>query len=121
MDVARSLPDRLKEDGIDQPDDRSFIGRIEQILRFIQLMRQLVEILARGNVLHDLLCAGRAGNLVVGPIEAIHQRHRAGEHRFHRHTQEQPQIVERRGFQRIGRGHHDGPVFHLQRKHPIAA
>jgi hypothetical protein len=68
MDVAGTLPDRLEQDRIHQSNDRSFIGCIQQVLRLIQLMSQLIEAFAGGDVLHDFFGAGRAGDLVIGAV-----------------------------------------------------
>ena len=35
MNIARSLSDRLKEHGVDQSNDGSFVCGIEEVLRFI--------------------------------------------------------------------------------------
>jgi hypothetical protein len=73
MDVARPLPNGLEQDRIHQSDDRSFVGCVQQVLRLVELMGQLIETLTGRDVLHHVFRAGRTGGLVVGAVEACEQ------------------------------------------------
>ena len=88
MDVTRSLPDRLEQYRVHQPNDRRFVRRIKQVLGFVQLMGDFVEIFAGCNVLHHLFRTGGTRSLVVRAIETGHQGHGASEYRLHGHPQE---------------------------------
>lgn len=121
VDVTGALTDGLKEDRVDQPDDRRFIGGIQQILRLIQFMCDLAQILTGRNVLHDLFGSCGTRGLVVGPIEARHQRHRRSQDGFDRHAEEQAQVVKGRGLQGIRGGDDDRSVIDFHGQHPVAA
>ena len=68
MDVARPLPNRLKQHRVDQPNDRGLVGRIQQVLRLIELMSELIETLIGRDIFHHLLRAGRVGDFVIGTV-----------------------------------------------------
>ncbi len=46
VNIRGALLDRLKHQRVDEPDDGGFVvGRIEEVLRLLELVRQAVEIL----------------------------------------------------------------------------
>ena len=121
VDITGPLPNGLKEDGVDQSDDRGFVGRIEQVLRFVELVGQLVQAFVRCDILHHFLGACRIRNVVVGSIEPREERDSAGQDRRDWFPQQQAKIIQGDGFQRIGRCREDGSVFVTQRQNPVSS
>ena len=74
MNIARALPDRLEEHGVDQPNDGGFVCGIEEVLRLIQLVSNLIQAFTGRDILHHLLCACGARRFVIHTIQAGQER-----------------------------------------------
>ncbi len=104
VDIAAAFLDRLKKQRVDQPDNRRFVGSVEQVLRLFQFVGQRVEV---GFFEIVDQCFSFAGASVIDSVDALEDSLPIGQHRTNRAMQQNPQLVERKGVERIGHRHHD--------------
>src|SRR5207248_8372001 len=120
MNVTRSLPDCLEEYGVDEANDRRFVCGIEEVLRFIQFVSDLIQTLTRRDILHHLLGPCRACGLVIDSIQTGKERQTACEYRFDWKPEQKSKIVQCSCFHGISRRHKHRAILCLEREHMIA-
>ena len=101
VDVACAVLDRLREQPIDQLDDRRGVVGIEQIERFLgQLVGDHVEPILF-EIDHQVL-RGRGGGLIVRAVDRLIENFERHDHRMYRHPEQHAQVVERLVVGRVG-------------------
>src|SRR6185369_5803296 len=91
MDVADPLLDRFRENRVEQADNRSLIGQIQQILGVVQFGGNRGEIFPLQLLQHF---AGRPRGTCVDNIDDVRQKRGRHQYRFERLAEQQAQFVK---------------------------
>jgi hypothetical protein len=117
VNVGRVVLDRLREDGIDQLDDRRLVIALQQVGRFGQILREMREV---GVVFHaaDHL-HGRVGAAFVLQTQQLIERVGIDTPQLQRHAQHTADF-RNRGRLRAGAVNHFGDiVLHSLHEHAV--
>ena len=112
VDVRGAALDRVRQDDVDEPDDRGFLPLLDQLLEVDGVLLLLVDDLEGGvggvdrrHLLHDLLQLEGVGGAVV-PVDRVLEGDLRGDDRLDVVAGHELQVVHREDVRRVG--HRDG-------------